>query len=65
MEVNDVCLGIGRFDVQARAELEKLRQAAEAGREEKDEMGRLYNELLEQLRMAEEEKEELRVGGMC
>lgn len=43
--------------------LEKLRQAMEAGRAEKDEMGRLYNELLEQLRTAEEEKEELRVGG--
>lgn len=49
--------------VQVQAELEKLQQAAEAGRAEKDEMGRLYNELLEQLRAAEEEKEELRVRG--
>lgn len=46
-----------------QAELEKLQQAAEAGRAEKEEMGRLYSELIEQLRKAEEEKEELRVGG--
>ena len=43
-------------------ELEDLRQKAEAGRKEKDEMCRLYNELLEQLKKAEEEKEELQVG---
>eukprot|EP00752_Nemacystus_decipiens_P001540 g1508.t1 len=45
---------------QAQAELERRQQSAEADRAEKEEMGRLYNELLEQLRAAEEEKEELR-----
>lgn len=49
--------------LQVQAEQEELQQAAGAGRAEKDEMGRLYNELLNQLRTAEEEKEELRVGG--
>lgn len=48
--------------VKVQAELEDLQKAAEAGRAEKDEMCRLHNELLEQLKKAEEEKEELQVG---
>lgn len=49
---------------KVRAELEELQQAAVAERAEKDEMCRLHNELLKQLRTAEEEKEELQVWGM-
>lgn len=45
-----------------RAEVEKLQQAAVAERAEKEEMCRLHNELLKQLKAAEEEKEELQVG---
>lgn len=45
-----------------QAEQETLQQAAAAGREAKEEMGRMYNELLEQLKTAEAEKEELRVS---
>lgn len=45
-----------------RAELEELQQGAVAERAEKEEMCRLHNELLKQLKTAEEEKEELQVG---
>lgn len=44
---------------KVKVELAEMRQAGEAEMTEKDEMGRLYNELLEQLQTAEEEKEEL------
>lgn len=45
-----------------RAELEELQTAAVAERAEKEEMCRLHNELLRQLKTAEEDKEELQVG---
>lgn len=48
--------------LKVRAQLAELKQAGEAEITEKDEMGRLYNELLEQLRTAEEEKEELQAS---
>lgn len=47
-----------------RAELEELQQTAVAERAEKGEMCRLHNELLKQLKTAEEEKEELQVRRM-
>lgn len=44
-----------------RGELEGLQETGEGERAEKKEMSRLYNELLEQLKTAEEEKEGLQV----
>ena len=42
-----------------QVELEKLKQAEDGGRAEKDEMGRLYNELLEQLRAGRRRRKSL------
>lgn len=57
-----VALGIFPNTAKVRAQLAELSHAGEAEITEKDEMGRLYNELLEQLQKAEEEKEELQAS---
>lgn len=48
-----------------RKQLKELHCRGEAERSEKEEMGRLYKELLEQLRASAEEKEHLQVTILC
>lgn len=47
---------------KTQSQIEDLQKTERVERAEKQEMGRLYNELLKQLKTAEEEKEKLQVG---